>query len=108
MVVPTERQIRPAHQNEVGPWALADMALKPPKLLPARPQRKWSTHRLASVAGKTAQKKTTSGASLASCARIRLSVQLRSDTTFGCRRMRKPTVKLQRRGPLHLLTTRPL
>ena len=76
MVVPTARKktypptstperMRPALGH------LADMALKPPKLLPARPQQKLSTHRLTSVAGETAQKKTTSGASLAPCARIR-------------------------------------
>ena len=55
------------------------------------------------------QKKTSSSASLAPRARTRLSAQLRSDTTFGCRRTRKPTVKLQRGGALHLLgTARPL
>ena len=95
------KRMKPA----LGRWA--DMAMKTPKLLPARPQRKWSTHRLASVAGETAQNKTTSSASLAPRARTRLSAQLRSDTSFRCRRTRKPT--LQRRGALYLLGTgRPL
>ena len=103
--------IPPAHPKRMrlalGRWA--DVALKPPKLLPARPQRKWATHHLACVAGETAQKKTTTGASLTPSARIRLSAQLRSDTTFWCRRTRKPTVKLHRRGALHLLNAaRPL